>query len=76
MQPSLQPKLSHRRYASVSYALRNNTVRMQKCIWTRRNLDLLSYKLENLFSNAHPHDEYLCHVSLKYIHQVQRYHGT
>jgi len=26
MQQSLQPKLSHRHYASVSYALQNNTV--------------------------------------------------
>ena len=33
-QQSLQPKLSHRRYAGVPYALQNNTVfrRAQNCL--------------------------------------------
>jgi len=36
----------------------------------------LSFDLENLFSNAHSHDEYLCQVSMKSLHQVQRYRVT
>jgi len=36
----------------------------------------LTSDLENLFSNAPSSDEYLCHVSLKSLQQVKRYHIT
>jgi len=32
--------------------------------------------LENLFENAHSHDEYLWQVSLKSLHYVKRYHAN
>lgn len=31
----------------------------------------LTYDLKNLFTNVHPHDEYLCQVLLKFLHWVQ-----
>jgi len=36
----------------------------------------LTCDLENPFSNAHSHDEYLWQVSFKFIHQVNRYRIT
>ena len=33
---------------------------------------LMTFDLENLFSNSHSYDEYLCQVSLRFRHQVQR----
>ena len=36
----------------------------------------LTYDLENLFCNCHSYDEYLRQVSLKSMHEVQRYRVT
>ena len=65
--------------ASSTKTTENNSALTSKCMLNHHNIRKfvqiwpwpLTFDLENLFSNAHSHDEYLCQVSLKSLQYVE-----